>query len=479
MGGGQGRSRADVTYHVTASPSAARQIRQLDPQVRRRIQGTLNVMNAETLTTIGPWPAPYAAAPVDARVCVPGSKSMTNRALILAALSDGPSQIRSPLHARDTALMAQALRALGTEITDVTDGSWIVTPQELTGPADIDCGLSGTVLRFLPAVAALGDGAIRFDGDPRIRERPNAPLIAALRRLGADIDDGGRGAAPFVVHGTGSLTGGSVMVDATDSSQLISGLLLAAPRFDNGVEVTTGGPVPSTPYLEMNIAMLRERGVDIDAGYGRWRVRPGAVRALDVRIEPDLSNAAPFAAAALVTGGRVTIPGWPRSTTQPGGQLPDWLTAMGAHCEVSAEGLAVTGGSSIKGIDADLSEVSELVPVLAALGALADSPSRFIGVAHIRGHETDRITALVTELSACGAEVDELPDGLAIFPRKLHGRLFATYDDHRLVMAAAVLGLAVEGVTVDGASTVAKTMPDFTQRWQAMLDKASSRPAPS
>jgi len=435
-------------------------------------------MNPETGTDTriqrDSWAAPYAAVPVDARVAVPGSKSMTNRALILAAIADGPGRIRSPLHARDTALMAQGLRMLGTEIMEGIDGSWLVTPLSLSGSADIDCGLSGTVLRFLPPVAALARGSVRFDGDVRIRERPNAPLITALRQLGAEIDDGDRGAAPFVVHGGGSLRGGSVTVNASESSQLISGLLLAAACFDIGVEVIADGAVPSAPYLGMNVEMLRERGVDIEVGPGRWRVEPGVVRARDVRIEPDLNTAAPFAAAALATGGKVTISGWPQSTTQPGGQLPAWLTAMGAECAVTADGLTVTGDSAIRGIDADLGEVSELVPVLAALAVLADSPSRFTGVAHIRGHETDRITALATELSACGAELEELPDGLSITPRPLHGRSFGTYDDHRLVMAAAVLGLAVDGVVVEGASTVAKTMPDFAQRWQAMLDDDAS-----
>jgi len=431
-------------------------------------------MFAETRSSSGPWAAPYAAAPVDARVCVPGSKSMTNRALVLAAISDGSSRIEAPLRARDTELMAEALRAMGIEITEDSDGSWIVIPRRLVGPASIDCGLSGTVLRFAPPVAALAHGSVRFDGDLRIRERPNRPLLVALRELGVAIDDGGRGAAPFVVRGIGRLAGGSVRTSAADSSQFISGLLLAAARFDNGVEVIADGTVPSAPYLEMNVAMLRERGVRVDAEPGRWVVHPGPVRAHDTRIEPDLSNAAPFAAAALVTGGKVTIPAWPQTTTQPGAQLPRWLTAMGAHCAVTGEGLTVTGGSAIHGLDADLGEFSELVPVLAALAVLADSPSRLTGVAHIRGHETDRITALATELSACGAEVDELPDGLVIRPRGLHGRLFGTYDDHRLVMAAAVLGLAVEGIQVAGAATVAKTMPDFTQRWDAMLGNGAS-----
>lgn len=423
------------------------------------------------------WRAPYAAAPVDARVAIPGSKSMTNRALILAALSDGPSRIEAPLRARDTELMAAALRALGAEVTDGPDGRcWLVTPGELVGPADVDCGLAGTVLRFVPPVATLARGAIRFDGDRRIRARPIAPLLIALRQLGAVIDDEGRGWAPFVVRGSGSLPGGEVSVDAAGSSQLISGLLLAAPRFEHGLVVAAHGPVPSAPYLEMNVAMLRQRGVDIVAEPNRWSVRPGAVRAVDVRIEPDLNSAAPFAAAALATGGRMVIPGWPRTTTQPGGQLPTWLTAMGGRCELSAAGLTVTGGSGITGIDADLREVAELVPVLAALAVLAGSPSRFTGIGHIRGHETDRIAALATELSALGAEVSELRDGLTITPRPMHGGSFATYDDHRLVMAAAVLGSAVKDIRVQGAGTVAKTMPDFVARWQAMFAAPVGQP---
>lgn len=415
------------------------------------------------------WAAPQAIAPVRARVSIPGSKSMTNRALILSAIANGPSLIRSPLRARDTALMVDGLRAMGVEIIDLPDGAWRVTPRRLLGPAKVDCGLAGTVLRFAPPVAALAHGSVRFDGDPKIRERPNGPLLVALRQLGVAVDDGGRGAAPFIVRGTGRLPGGTATLDATDSSQFISGLLLAAARFDNGLELITTGVVPSAPYLQMNVAMLGERGVQIHAEPARWRVRPGEVQALDTLIEPDLSNAAPFAAAALATGGSVVISGWPESTTQPGGQLPMWLTAMGARCELAPEGLTVTGGPAIRGLEADLGEVSELVPVLAALAVLADSPSRFTGVAHIRGHETDRITALTTELSACGARVSELPDGLEIEPRPLHGRGFRTYADHRMVMAAAVLGLAVDGIVVENVTTVAKTMPDFTRRWQSML----------
>lgn len=435
-------------------------------------------MPQPTGTELDFWAAPYATVPIDARVSLPGSKSMTNRALVLAALANGPGRVTEPLRARDTFLMADALRALGTQIDDEPDGSWVVTPSPLRGPAQIDCGLAGTVLRFVPPVAALANGDIGFDGDARLRERPIAPLLAAMRQLGAVVKDEGRGSAPFVVRGTGGVSGGTVHVRAAGSSQLISGLLLAAARFESGVEVVADGPVPSAPYLEMNIAMLRERDVQIEAGPGRWSVRPGAVRGLDCRIEPDLNSAAPFAAAALVTGGQVRLPGWPPRTSQPGGQLPALLSAMGGSCELSADGLTVSGGSGIHGLEADLGGVSELAPVLAVLAALADSPSRFTGIAHTRGHETDRIAALAAELSGCGADIEELPDGLVIHPRPMHGRSVATYDDHRMVMAAAVLGLAVPNVVVVGTSTVAKTMPDFVERWAAMLQQSPEPIAP-
>ncbi|GAA2122169.1 3-phosphoshikimate 1-carboxyvinyltransferase [Actinomadura napierensis] len=414
------------------------------------------------------WKAPVAGGPVDATVRLPGSKSMTNRALILAALAEDPVCITRPLHSRDTELMADALRALGANIgEDFAD--WQTVPGELRGPARVDTGLAGTVMRFVPPVAALAAGDVAVDGDPYARKRPMGPIIAALRALGVAIDDGGRGALPFTVHGTGSVGGGPVTIDASGSSQLVSGLLLAAPRFDKGVEVRhEGPPVPSAPHLAMTVAMLRERGVAVETEENLWRVAPGPVRGGEWVIEPDLSNAAQFLGAALVTGGRVTVPDWPAETTQPGDALRDLLARMGADVALGPDGLTVRGPGGFSGLDADLHDVGELTPVLAALAALADSPSRLTGIAHLRGHETDRLAALVTEINGLGGDARELPDGLEIRPRKLHGGVFRTYDDHRMVMAAAVLGLAVPGVEVENPGTVGKTLPGFTELWTSM-----------
>ena len=425
------------------------------------------------------WSAPVADGPVDATVRLPGSKSMTNRALVLAALADGPGRLVRPLRSRDTLLMAGALRALGVEIAEEESGDLRVTPRELAGPAAVDVGLAGTVMRFLPPVAALATGPVEVDGDPRARERPMGPIIGALRALGATIDDEGRDALPFVVRGAGAVPGGAVTIDASGSSQLVSGLLLAAPRFGKGAEVRhEGPPVPSAPHLAMTVRMLEEAGAAVETGTDLWRVAPGPIRARDWVIEPDLSNAAQFLGAALVTGGRVTVPDWPRDTTQPGDALRDLLARMGAEVSLGPDGLTVRGtgrpagagrAAAYRGLEADLHEVGELTPVLAALAALAETPSRLTGIAHLRGHETDRLAALVTEINRLGGDARELPDGLEIRPRPLHGGLFRTYDDHRMVMAAAVLGLAVPGVEVENAATVGKTLPDFTGLWGGML----------
>ncbi|TFV89257.1 3-phosphoshikimate 1-carboxyvinyltransferase [Blastococcus sp. CT_GayMR16] len=406
--------------------------------------------------------------PVDAVVTLPGSKSITARALILAALADGPGRLVRPLRARDTDLMAGGLRALGVAI-DEDGADWVVTPQPLRGPAEIDAGLAGTVLRFLPPVAALATGPVRVDGDPRLRDRPNAGLIEGLRGLGVEVDDGGRGRAPFTVHGTGQVRGGAVEVDASESSQVVSGLLLAAARFDDGIDLTLTGGVPSMPHVEMTVTTLREHGVEVTSGGHAWRVSPGPIRARDVVIEPDLSNAAPFLAAALVTGGRVTVRDWPEVTTQPGAQLDRLLSAMGAEVTRTPEGLRVTGTGTITPLVTDLGEVGELTPVLAALCALADGPSRLTGIGHLRGHETDRLQALDEVLTAVGARVEQLPDGLVIEPGPRRPALLDSYADHRMVHAAAVLGLAIEGVQAGDPGAVTKTLPDFVERWAGLL----------
>jgi 3-phosphoshikimate 1-carboxyvinyltransferase len=431
---------------------------------------------------------------VHATVSLPGSKSITNRALVLAALAAGsaaPGLIRRPLRSRDTLLMAAALRALGARIEE---GAGAVTVEPIgTGMADarVDVGNAGTVLRFVPPVAALVAGEVGFDGDPRARERPVGALLGALRRLGADVADGGRGALPFRIRGNGAVPGGAVTMDASGSSQLVSALLLAGARFDQGVQVRhEGPPVPSAPHIAMTVAMLQAAGVDAGSEPGRgrpaWWVKPGPIRPGAVDVEPDLSNAAPFLAAALVTGGTVTVSGWPERTAQPGDGLRELLTEAGGSCELTASGLTVRGGGEIRGISADLRDVSELAPVLTAVAALASSPSRLTGIGHMRSHETDRLAALAREINALGGDVAELPDGLEIRPRPLRaggpasaggGGVFASYDDHRLVMAAAVLGLVVPGLRVANAATVAKTLPEFTSLWAAML--AGTRPAGS
>ncbi len=417
-----------------------------------------------------PWAAPRARDALDATVVVPGSKSVTNRALVLAALADGPSRLARPLRARDTDLMVRALHAMGTTIEDRGE-DWAITPRPLAGPADVDTGLAGTVMRFVLPVAALASGPVRFDGDERARERPLGPLIGALRGLGVHIDDGGRGALPLAVQGTGAVDGGATSLDASGSSQFISALLLAGARFDKGVEIRhTGASVPSLPHIEMTLAMLRAAGIDAEAGGTTvWRVRPGRIRARDLVIEPDLSNAAPFLAAALVAGGSVTVPDWPGESTQPGDGLRDLLSRLGGVVRRTAGGLSVTGGGRIQGIDVDLHGESELTPVIAAVCALADGPSRLRGVAHIRGHETDRLAALATELTELGGSVDETDDGLRITPKPLHGGVFRSYADHRMAQAGALIGLAVDGVSVDDIGCTSKTLPDFPGLWAGVL----------
>lgn len=400
---------------------------------------------------------------------LPGSKSLTNRYLILAALADGSSRIRNPLRARDTLLMADALRALGVAIED--DGpDWILTPGRLRG-GDIDCGLAGTVMRFVPPVAALGLGSSQFDGDPHARTRPMHGLLDSLRTLGIGIDDGGSGTMPFRVDGTGSVAGGAVEIDASASSQFVSSLLLAGARFEGGVEVRhVGKPVPSLPHIDMTVAVLRQFGVTVeDSVPNRWTVTPGPIRATEVAVEPDLSNAAPFLAAALVTGGSVTVPGWPGATTQAGDALRTLLAEMGAVISLDDDGLTVTHSGAVGPLVADLHDVGELTPVLAALCALSDGESHLFGIAHLRGHETDRLAALSTELTALGSQVRQTDDGLQIRPASLHGGLWHAYADHRMATAGAVLGLAVDGVRIDDVGCTSKTLPDFPGMWSTLL----------
>ena len=418
------------------------------------------------------WNAPTAPGPVRGRVTLPGSKSLTNRALVLAAVADGPSVVRRALRSRDTELMARALTALGARV-ETSGDDWTVTPFPRTGEpveTSVDCGLAGTVMRFVPPVAALVRGTVVFDGDPHARTRPMAAVLEALRALGVDLDDEGRGTLPFTVRGTGSVRGGEVVVDASASSQFVSALLLAGAAYDAGLVVRhVGPPVPSQPHLDMTVAVLRDHGVEVDdTEPDVWRVAPGPVHATDVTIEPDLSNAAPFVFAAAATRGEVVVPGWPTTTTQAGDRLRDVLTRMGAEVRLDGDGLTVRGGG-LHGIDLDMREIGELAPAVAALAALADTPSRLRGLAHIRGHETDRLAALHRELTNLGGRVTEHADGLDLDPAPLHGGRFATYADHRMAHAGALLGLVVPGVVVEDVATTAKTFPGFADAWTGLV----------
>ncbi|SER27437.1 3-phosphoshikimate 1-carboxyvinyltransferase [Lentzea xinjiangensis] len=417
------------------------------------------------------WSAPGAAGPVHSTVPVPGSKSITNRVLVLAALADEPSTVHAPLRSRDTVLMASALSSLGVLFADREDGGWDVTPGLLRGPADVDCGLAGTVMRFLPPAAALAEGEIRFDGDPQARTRPMGAVLDALRGLGAEVDGD---ALPFTMRGTGSVPGGEVTIDASGSSQFVSGLLLSGARYDKGVTVRHAGkPVPSLPHIDMTVQTLRAAGVRVDTGTADvWHVEPGVIGARTWHVEPDLSNATVFLAAAAVTGGEVTVPGWPAVTTQPGDAVRGILERMGCEVALSDAGLTVRGPEKLAGLDVDLRDESELTPTVAALAALAEGRTVIRGVAHIRGHETDRIAALVNEINALGGNATETEDGLVIDPAPLRGGLWKAYADHRMATAGAIIGLVVPGVEVDDIGSTTKTIPDFPGMWDAMLTGA-------
>ncbi|WP_052274392.1 3-phosphoshikimate 1-carboxyvinyltransferase [Arthrobacter sp. L77] len=430
------------------------------------------------------WRAPRLTRPVDADLSVPGSKSLTNRYLVLAALADGPCRLRRPLHSRDSALMIAALRSLGAVIEEVPgDGDFgpdlRVVPLQDGAPASraVDCGLAGTVMRFVPPLAGLVSGTTTFDGDPHARRRPMGSIIDALRGLGLRIDDDGAGSLPFTVQGEGHVRGGRLVIDASASSQFVSALLLVGARFTDGLHLEhVGKPVPSLDHVRMTVETLRAVGVAVDDSVpNHWRVSPGPITAFDAAVEPDLSNAGPFLAAAVVTGGTVRVRNWPEGTTQVGDAWRRILPLMGATADLDGGVLTVTGGASIAG--GTFADTSELAPTVAALCALATTPSTLTGIAHLRGHETDRLAALVTEINGLGGDAEETADGLVIRPAPLHGGTFSTYDDHRMATAGAIIGLAVDGVDVENIGTTAKTMPEFPDLWAA-LARTAGGPGP-
>lgn len=414
-----------------------------------------------------PWAAPLAKSAISAQVSIPGSKSLTNRELVLSALASGPSEILNPLESRDSTLMIEALRQLGSEI-ESTPNSLRITPKPISGPAQIDCGLAGTVMRFVPPVAALAEGEISFDGDVAARSRPMKTTVDSLRALGVEVSGSG---LPFTIHGTGEVMGGEVSIDASESSQFVSGLLLVAARFKNGLTLNhVGKSLPSMPHIDMTIDTLAKRGAKVSRlSDTSWRIEPGEISGRTVEIEPDLSNAGPFMAAALVASGTVTIENWPESTTQVGNDFISLLTLMGGQVSRTGTGMSVTGTGEIQGIDIDLSSAGELTPVIAALAALAKSKSVISGVAHLRGHETNRLKALVDEINSIGGRAAETEDGLIVEPADLRGGLWKTYGDHRMATAGAIIGLRVPGIEIEDITVTSKTMPGFELLWSKML----------
>ncbi|MET4003346.1 3-phosphoshikimate 1-carboxyvinyltransferase [Arthrobacter sp. UYCu511] len=428
--------------------------------------------------TTAHWPAPFSALPLDATVRIPASKSLTNRYLVLAAIAEGESRLRAPLQSRDSDLMIGALRALGAGILEVPGNGdvpdLVVTPipADFSAPDSgilVDCGLAGTVMRFVPPLAALVSGAVRFSGDPAALVRPMAPIVVALEGLGVRVDDGEDGFLPFTVHGTGAVHGGHVQVDAGGSSQFISAILLVASRFSQGLHLEhIGESVPSVDHISMTVEILRSLGVSVDDSTpNHWFVKPASIAGFDVELEQDLSNAGPFLAAALATRGTVRIPNWPANTTQVGDKWREILPQFGATVTLENGVLTVTGGAQIRGVD--ISDTSELAPSTAAICALASTPSRLRGISHLRGHETDRLAALVAEINALGGDAVETEDGLIITPAPLRAGVFHSYHDHRMATAGAIIGLAVPGVEVENIGTTAKTMPGFPAMWADMV----------
>ena len=434
------------------------------------------------------WAAPVATKAINATITLPSSKSLSNRELILSALADSPSTLHGVLDARDTVLMIEGLKSLGVQIEErgrdaAGNLDLIVTPHFLRAsnesPTVINVGLAGTVMRFLPPVAAFAHGDSYFDGDPGARKRPMATLLEALKDLGVEVED--RGRLPFLIHGKGHVRGGEVVLDASKSSQFVSALLLSAARCDAGATIRhvpadlgNSRGVPSLPHVEMTINSLARRGVTVrrtTSAQDSWHVDPQNIDGVDLTLEGDLSNATPFFAAALIASGEVTCPDWPLDSVQPVPAIAHVFEAMGARITREAGLFTLSGAGEIQGIDVDLSDIGEVAPTIAALCALAETPSYLRGIGHLRGHETDRLSGLATEINQLGGHVIEEPTALRITPAPLHGGTFHTYEDHRMATAGAILGLRVPGITVENIATTGKTLPDFTRRWEELLNK--------
>lgn len=412
--------------------------------------------------------------PIDTVARIPGSKSITNRALLVAALADGESELTGALHSDDTRYMAAALNALGVTVeTDepgerfrIVGGGGTFSASE----ADLFVGNAGTAMRFLTAALPLGHGRYRIDGIERMRKRPLAPLLQALNDLGADtVSEAGTGCPPVVVQANG-LRGGTTTMTGDQSSQFFSALLLAAPYAERGVEVGVLGDLVSKPYMPMTAAVMRAFGVELELDTAEWktfRVAPGqCYRGRAFRIEPDASNASYFFAAAAVTGGRIRVDGLGANSTQGDLHFVDVLSAMGANVTIADDYVEVNGpeDGKLMGVDLDLNAISDTAQTLAAIAPFASGPTTIRGVGHARLKETDRVAAMANELRRLGQVVEERPDGLTIHPQPITPANIETYDDHRMAMSFAIAGLRAPGVRILDPGCVAKTFPDYFAR---------------
>ena len=430
------------------------------------------------------WCAPRLRSPIHAKVSIPGSKSQTARALYLAAIGRQPCVIEGVLRSRDTDLFAQALRTLGAQIHMMGDSRAQITPissDSFSSERVIDCGLAGTVMRFLPPLAALSSTPTRFNGDEQAYARPLAPLLDVLESLGAALTyHGEKGHLPFTISGPLKPPSSPITVDASASSQFFSAMLLVAPLI-GGAIIRSDAPLISLPHIEMTLNMMHEAGLSwTQLGDREWRVDAGAPTASEIAIEPDLSNAGPFLCAGILSAGSVTIPNWPLASTQPGAQWPSLFNEMGIETsletnEMGSSGLTVRGGGpgSFPGIERDMSTMGEMVPTLAALLLFASTPSTLTGIAHLRGHETDRLDAIAQSVTALGGLIEQIPDGLRITPASLHCAPLRSFADHRMATFAAIVGLVVDGVSLDDISCTSKTLPEFESMWARMCEGSS------
>ena len=418
------------------------------------------------------WHAPTINGAINSTLEIPGSKSATNRAFVLAALGNKNSIITNPLFARDTNLMLEALEKLGCNVVKKSNSVEISPMKKDHSEISIDVGLAGTVMRFVPPLAALSSGTSHFDGDERARNRPMKTLIESLKKLNVKVIDNHQGKLPFSIISDGQITGGEIEIDASESSQFISALMLVGAKFNNGLTIKhVGQNLPSLPHIEMTIEMLKEVGVKTNQiNATTWRIDNQTINSRNWVVEPDLSNAGPFLAAAMVTKGEIKINDWPLQTTQAGNSWIEILSLMGANIQLNSKQLILKNDSEIKGINYNLNDVGELTPVLVAISLFANSKSEFTGISHLRGHETDRLAALVENITAIGGDAKETEDGLIINPKQLHGGVWKAFDDHRMATAGAVIGLKVKDIYVDDIATTSKTLPNFEEMWNKMVN---------